>query len=234
MWWNRRHSVAAGRLGQGLGAEHVGPEEPGRVEDGQAVVRLGGEVDDHVDLVLGQGLGHRLEVADVALDEVHPALQVVEVGQVPGVGEHVEGHHGVLGVVVDPVPDEVRADEAGAAGDEKSHNPGMLVGSSERLPVVAPGQAPDRTWTTSPATTVRVRPPSSTTRWPSAVSPTAVPRRSPSASSTRTRRPSVVHRSGARRPGGPARPARPRSATLGSSAPSRASSRPVQVDGRPR
>ena len=113
-----RHAVTAGRLGQGLGAQDVGAEETGRVEDGQAVVRLGGEVDDDVGLVAGQGGRHDLQIADVTLDELDPVLHVGQVGPVSGVGEHVEGQHVVVGVVGDPVTDEVGSDEAGATGDE--------------------------------------------------------------------------------------------------------------------
>jgi len=117
------HAVAPGGLGQGLGAEHVGLEEPGRIEDGQAVVGLGGEIDDHVDLVLGQGLADAFEISDVPLDEGDPVLDVDQVGPVSCVREHVERDHGVLGVTLDPVADEVRSDEPGAAGHEKSHGP---------------------------------------------------------------------------------------------------------------
>ena len=196
------HAVAAGRLGQGLGAQHVGPEEPGRVQDGQAVVGLGGEVDDDVDLVLGQGLGHHLEVADVALDEGDPVLDVGQVGPVAGVGEHVEGHDGVVGVVLHPVPDEVRADETGTAGHEESHDPGMLLMAGHRASGRARGRTRvqacagpgGRTWTTSPATTVRRRPSTSTTRWPSPVVSTASALEVRSGQLDPHGRPTVVHR----------------------------------------
>ena len=63
-------------------------------------------------------LADRLEIADVALDEGDPVLDVGQVGAVAGVGEHVEGDHVVVGVLLDPVADEVGADEAGTAGHE--------------------------------------------------------------------------------------------------------------------
>ena len=66
-------------------------------------------------------LGGCLEVADVALDEGAPVRHVVEVGQVAGVGEHVVGDDGVVGVLVHPVAHEVGADEPGAAGHEEVH-----------------------------------------------------------------------------------------------------------------
>ena len=88
-----RHAGVPGGLEHGLGAEHVGAEEPARVEDGQAVVGLGGEVDDRVDGVLAQRGQGELAVADVAVDEGDPVLDVGQVGPVPGVGEGVVGHH---------------------------------------------------------------------------------------------------------------------------------------------
>ena len=60
----------------------------------------------------------RLEIADVPLDEDDAVLDVGQVGAVPGIGQHVEGHHLVLGVLLDPVADEVRPDEAGTSGHE--------------------------------------------------------------------------------------------------------------------
>ena len=83
---------------------------------------LGGEVDDHVDVVLCKAGRDHVEVADVTLDERDAILDVVEVRPVPGVGEHVEGDHCVVGVALDPVADEVRTDEAGTAGHEESHS----------------------------------------------------------------------------------------------------------------
>jgi hypothetical protein len=41
-----------GRFEKGLGPDHVGTEEQSRVEHGQAVVRLGGEVDDRIDALV--------------------------------------------------------------------------------------------------------------------------------------------------------------------------------------
>ena len=102
MWWKRGHPGVAGRLEHGLGPEHVGPEEPARVEHGQAVVGLGGEVHDRVDLVLAEGLEGELAVADVAVDEGDPVLDVGQAGPVPGVGEGVVGDHGVVGVLLAP------------------------------------------------------------------------------------------------------------------------------------
>ena len=51
------------------------------------------------------------------------SLDVVEVGAVAGVGEQVERDDVVVRMALEPVADEVRADEPGAAGDEQAHEP---------------------------------------------------------------------------------------------------------------
>ena len=82
-------------------------------------MRLGREVDDDVDALLREHALDELEVADVALDEPH--VEPVEVAPVAGVGEQVERDDVVVGMALEPAADEVRADEAGRAGDEEPH-----------------------------------------------------------------------------------------------------------------
>src|SRR5581483_8449641 len=113
-------AVAARGLEQRLRAEDVRPEEAARVEDGEAVVRLGGEVDDDLDLLLGEQPLAQLEVADVALDEAN--VEPVEVAPVAGVREQVEDDDAIAGLPLEVAPDEVRADEAGGAGDEEARH----------------------------------------------------------------------------------------------------------------
>ncbi len=84
-------------------------------------MRLGREVDDDVDRVVAQSrLGQRA-IADVAFDEVDPLLDRGQALPVAGVREQVVDDDMVVGMPFEPVVDEVRADEAGAAGDEESH-----------------------------------------------------------------------------------------------------------------
>ena len=101
------HLGLAGRLQHGLRAEHVGAEEQSGVEDGQAVVRLGRKVDDGVDLVGPQRLLGQRTVANVAVHEDDPVLDIGQVGSVAGIGEHVVRNDVVLGMLFDPVADEV-------------------------------------------------------------------------------------------------------------------------------
>ena len=111
------HADPSCGLAEALGAEHIGAEEAGRLEHGEAVVRLGGEVHDDVDTVLLQVAGDLVGVADVGLDERHP-IEAVDVLPHPGVGQHVESDDVIVRVLVTPVADEVRADEPGRTGDE--------------------------------------------------------------------------------------------------------------------
>ncbi len=95
------------------GARHVDRGVGGRVGHRQAHVGLGGEVPDHVGPVLGEGGLEGRGVADVdggerRLDPVALAL-----------GEVVDGEH-VVAAGGERV-DQVRADEARAAGDDRPH-----------------------------------------------------------------------------------------------------------------
>ena len=123
------HAGLAGSFQHGLGADHVGAEEQPRVEHGQAVVGFGGEVDDGVDPLLPDGLLGLSAVADITLDEDDPVLDVGQIGSVAGIGEHVVGNNVVVGVLFDPVADEVRPDESGTSRHEKAHKAESLAAS---------------------------------------------------------------------------------------------------------
>jgi len=121
-----------GHIEEGVGAHDVGAHEGFRAEDGAVDVALGGEVDDRVDLVLGKEALDEGAVADVTLDKHIAALgagffrrlpiarlDVGEVFEVARVGEGVEIDDAPRKIWAPEEPvDEVRADEAGAAGDE--------------------------------------------------------------------------------------------------------------------
>ena len=111
-------SAAARRLEQLLRPQHVRPGEQRRVLHCEAVVGLGGEVDDHVEVVLGERLLDQLEVADVSVDEGHGVRDVLAHARVR---EQVVGDQLFVRAALEPVTQEVGADEAGGAGDEKPH-----------------------------------------------------------------------------------------------------------------
>ena len=109
-----------GGLEQRKGPHDVGTGERERVLDGTVHVALGGEVDDPVDGVFLHEGEHAVEIDDVGLDEevVGARLDVGQVGQVAGVGEFVDVDDAIVGIFPDEKPDDVRADEPGAPGDD--------------------------------------------------------------------------------------------------------------------
>ena len=127
------HADLAGRLEHGLGPEHVGAEEETGVR-----ARRGELCDSAAKWTIVSISSPRSafsaagRVADVALDEDDPVLDVGQVGSVAGIGEHVVGDDMVLGVLFDPVAGEVRPDETGTSRHEKAHKCGH----------VSPAQAP--------------------------------------------------------------------------------------------
>ncbi len=81
---------------------------------------FGGEVQDRVGPVLGEDPPHGGPVGDVAFheDEARIVRHVGQVGQVAGIGQEIQHDHPVVRIFQGQT-DEVRADEAGSAGDEK-------------------------------------------------------------------------------------------------------------------
>ena len=101
-----------------LGAEHVGVDEGGRVHDRPVDVALGREVHDAVGRVcFERGLDGR-PITDVGPHEgvVRIRLDLAQILEVASVGQHVEVHDSIT--AFEQQTNEVRADEAGTAGDE--------------------------------------------------------------------------------------------------------------------
>ena len=115
------HLDRARRLEQRLRTERVRAEEAARVDDGEAVVRLGREVHDHLDALVLAECSRRARVADVTLDEHDSVLDRGQVRPVAGVRQQVVDDDMVVRVALEPVVDEVGADKAGPARDEETH-----------------------------------------------------------------------------------------------------------------
>ena len=112
-------SCSPGRLEQRVRADDVGVQERARVVQRVVVVRLGGEVDHDVVARRPARRRARRRRCRPARSANRSAGQPVERRPVARVGELVQ-HGDVMVGVVQHVVDEVGADEAGAAGDEKS------------------------------------------------------------------------------------------------------------------
>ena len=199
----------AGRLQHGLGPEHVGAEEQTGVEHRQGVVRLGGEMDDRVDPLAPQRLLGGGRVADVALDEDDPVLDVGQAGSVAGIGEDVVDDDMVLGVLFDPVSGEVRPDETGTSRHEKAHSAGNISPAPNPSPALVGPQMHHVAGADGPG-----RPAVSTTRRPASSMALARPAELLGGQVTRTSWPSVAQRARTssarprRRPPGPGGPHR--------------------------
>ena len=104
-------------------ADDVRLQKQRRVGDRAIHMALGREVDDHVGALLGKEGIDRLTVADVhpGKAEIRLAEQRRERGEIAGIGELVDAHEPVVRIVRAQVKQEIRADEAGAAGYESNH-----------------------------------------------------------------------------------------------------------------
>src|SRR5215831_14970332 len=65
------HASLTRSFEKGLCAEHVRSEEEARVQHRQTVVRLGREIDDHVNAVVAEQPVYEVELSDVSLDEFY-------------------------------------------------------------------------------------------------------------------------------------------------------------------
>ncbi len=111
---------AASGVHDDVGPEAVGVDEVVGPDDGAIDVALGSEVHHGVDS--GHGHLQRARIADVALDEgvARVVVDILERGQVAGVGEGVVDDHLVVGLP-QHVADVVGADEASSPRDEQLH-----------------------------------------------------------------------------------------------------------------
>ena len=112
-------AVASHRFQNRERADHVGEDGRHRVVQRVVDVALCGEV--HHCVALGNQFRHQVGVGDVALDERDRVLDFGQRLAPAGVGQGVENRHVVLGIFAHRAVHEVGADEAGASGDEKSH-----------------------------------------------------------------------------------------------------------------
>ena len=85
------------------------------------IVRFGREADDRVDLLVADDTLGEVAVPRVTVDEDDRLLEVGEAGAVAAAYVGRSCATTVVRPAVEPVADEVRADEAGGSGDEQAH-----------------------------------------------------------------------------------------------------------------
>ena len=111
--------MRAGGFQQDERADDVRVDETLRAVDRAIDVRLGREIHDRNGLMLAEDAADRVTVRNVCADERDSRIlqNVVEVQQAAGVRQLVDNDD-AIGAVRECVVDEVRADEAGSAGDQ--------------------------------------------------------------------------------------------------------------------
>ena len=111
--------VGARGFQQAQGSHHIGLDEVFRAMDRAIHMAFGRKVHDGAGLVFGQQLVQQCTIADITLHEdvAFIALHAVQIVQIACVGELIQIDHGLLGAI-EPVQHKIRADKAGASGDE--------------------------------------------------------------------------------------------------------------------
>ena len=117
-------AVLAAGVHHHLGAQDVGLQEDLRGLDGAVHVGLGSEVHHRVRLLLLEDLIDGVPVTDVHLIEgkVGVLQRLLQRGEVARIGQGVQTDDPILGMVFQLKVDEVRTDEAGAAGQKNGHS----------------------------------------------------------------------------------------------------------------
>jgi hypothetical protein len=85
-------------------------------------MRLGGEVDDGIDI--SGNLPDEIDVGDVALNEAESRVvtHLVQICQIPGIGQEIETKHLIVGPLVEHVPHVGGTDKTGGAGNQNAHS----------------------------------------------------------------------------------------------------------------
>lgn len=120
--------VATHGFEQVKGAYDVGLNKHTRPVNRTIHMAFGGEIDDGTWFGVGQQVGDEIAITDVAVDELvtRIAIKLLEVLEVTGVGQQVEVNDGFV-TLLEPVEDEVRADETGGTSNKNRHNQQNII-----------------------------------------------------------------------------------------------------------
>ena len=100
-------------------AHYVGTGKCKRILDAAVYMAFSSQMDDTVYTILLHDFLHLFVVADVGFDEsvVRLVFDVLQIGQVTGVGQFVQVDNVILGIFVDEQSDYMAADESGTASN---------------------------------------------------------------------------------------------------------------------
>ena len=104
-------------------ADDVGLQKDARILDGAVDVALRREVDDDVGMLLLEEFVDRLAIADVRLHEAEVGVihHAPERGQIARIGELIQTHDAIIGILFEDMENKIAADKPRPAGDEDGH-----------------------------------------------------------------------------------------------------------------
>ena len=119
-WCGLALPIELGGLKEREGTHDIGASKGEGVLDTAVDMTLGCKVDDAIDLLVLHQLIEGIEVTDVHLDKlvVGTVLDILQIGEVAGIGQLVKVDDLILGILVDEQSYYMAADEAGTAGDD--------------------------------------------------------------------------------------------------------------------
>ncbi len=108
-------------LQQNVGAEHIGHDKASRLHQRAIHMRVSGEVDDGVNVMLSHHLVHLFCVANIPLLEgiAWIICHVSQVIQIPGIGQLIVYHDPIVGILPQNMMHEVAANEPSSASDKQ-------------------------------------------------------------------------------------------------------------------
>jgi hypothetical protein len=82
---------------------------------------FGSQVQNSVQTVLVKQASDEVCIADIPLDQgpIADTLAGSQFGRIAGIGQFVQDHNAVLGIMLHPVFHQVRTDKAGSSGDQE-------------------------------------------------------------------------------------------------------------------
>ena len=106
---------------QGDRAYHIGLNEFHGVGDGAVHMAFGSQVQNPVEAVLVKQASDELCIADIPLDQgpIANTLAGSQVGWIARIGQFVQDHNAVLGIMLHPVFHQVGTNKTGSSGDQK-------------------------------------------------------------------------------------------------------------------
>ena len=111
---------------QNAGPDHIGVNEIPRIINASIDMGFGREIDHRVELMFGHQRVHLVGVGDVGLEKL-VAIAVflhypVEVGQISGIGQHIDIADQCLLMMLQNVANEIAANKSATAGYQNTHS----------------------------------------------------------------------------------------------------------------